>query len=108
MKNRYLVIVIILLLFITGTDTIARVLPVNEEMEIQVEFILENIEMPDLSGTSEYVVLEDDILPPEYTSNRYIKAKYEVYTYSNIFLVLIPELTINNTNFKQKVSFTKN
>ena len=98
MKNRYLAIIIILLICITGTDIIARVLPVNEEMENQEKFILENIDMPDLYGTSEYIVQEDGKLLFECPLNGSIKAKYEVYTYSNLLLPSISEETINNTN----------
>lgn len=108
MKSKYLVIAIIFFVFVGRSSSIARVLPVNEELESQEEFILENIDMPDLFGTSEYIVREGEILPFKCPSNSSIKAKYKVYTYSNMFLALIPELTISNTNVEQIVGSVKN
>jgi hypothetical protein len=107
MKNRYLVMSIILIALNTGSNAFARVLPVNEDLESQENFIMQNIDMPDLPGISVYFVLEDELLPFERPSIGIIKEKYEVYTYFNVFLALIPELTISNTNVEQKVGSVK-
>jgi hypothetical protein len=108
MKNRYLVIAIILFAMIGGLSSIARVLPVNEELESQEDFILQNIDLPDLPGASVYVLQENEILPFKFLPNSSVKVKYEVYTYSNMLLTLIPELTVINTNVEQKVNSVKN
>jgi len=107
MKNRFLIIAIILFAFLVASNAIARVLPVNEEMESQEDFILHNIDMHDLSGTSEYIVQEDKILPLGHPSHSSTKVKYKVCIFSNRILALIPKLTISNINVEQEFGLLK-
>ena len=93
----YLILIIVGLNLLIAIPVVIKLYPV----------ILENIEMPDMYGTSEYIVQEDGILLFEFTLNGSIKAKYEVYTYSSLLLPSISEETINNTNVEQKVGSLK-
>ena len=97
MKYRYIVVALILFVFIAGSSASARVLPVNEDLESQEVFIQDNIDMPDLPGTSEYIVQEDDVLSFKCLSGSSIKINYEFYTFSNVLLALNPEFSLHKT-----------
>jgi hypothetical protein len=76
MTIKYLVIAIILLSFFACSTAIARVLPVNEEADLQEDFILHNIDMPDLPGTSVEVANNSEEVQSEQLSYNGFKIMY--------------------------------
>jgi hypothetical protein len=103
MQIKFLASTLIVLIFFISSGTHARVLPVYEEMEIQQEFILENISMPDLPGAQVEVVLEREVpfflWPTDFSS----QLKDELCHFPKVYFALNPELPsgIMNQQFSE-------
>jgi broad specificity polyphosphatase/5'/3'-nucleotidase SurE len=94
MKVRYLVITISLLTFIASSNAIARVLPVYEEADSQEEFIMLNINMPDIDGNSEDIVKEGVMLQNEFFVQSSINLKYDSNNIPYLFITSINILPV--------------
>jgi len=82
-----------LILTISSSAT-PRVLPVNLEAEAQEDFILQNIDMPDLPGLSEEAVKEVDKFQFECFGEKCIKIKFDFKNNDNRSIVSCPKIIV--------------
>jgi hypothetical protein len=104
MKNRLIAITTIVLVFCTTSGIYARVLPVYEELENQEGFIMQNIDMPDLSGLTGEIVIETIFLEYDYKRTYDINTEFDLKYFPYCCMIAIPDTAIGITSLKTNIN----
>ena len=87
--------------FAISSSVIAKVLPVNLEAEVQEDFILHNIDMPDLPGLSEEAVKDVEIFQSDCFVKNSIKIKSDLKNNAHLFMVSAAKIIVGIVSQQQ-------